>query len=161
VQRFSNGRKTILVELDLERACLAKRLGLAREPGVTSVLRGEASLEGCLQWVDPELAVLVAGESAADLADLTANLPSSNLLRGLEFACDVVVVDLPPLANAPFAADIARLCEETLLVVAAGMTTLGQVRHGAAILGGSPPVILNRVAPSGPRWLSRMLDGEP
>ena len=53
-------------------------------------------------------------------------------------------------------ARVAGLCSSVLLVVRAGATSLDHVRRAAAELD-HPPVMLNRVTSSLPRWMNGML----
>jgi Mrp family chromosome partitioning ATPase len=158
VQRHLHGRRTLLVELDLARPSLARALGLQPGPGVAEVLRGQAPLADSIQFPMSELGVLVAGDVGDDGPALTAQLPTSGIVRMLEASADAVVVDLPPL-SVRAAARLARQLSEVVLVVRAGEVPMSRIRQAVAALDGPPPVILNRHVAMKPTWLDEMLGG--
>jgi len=148
------GLETILVELDLENPSLAGLLGLEPRSGVAEVLRGEAHLDACIQWTRSDLGVLVAGAVRSNPSKLVSALMTSSLMDDLQHRCQVMVADLPPFSGP--GARVAGLCSSVLLVVRAGATSLDHVRRAAAELD-HPPVMLNRVTSSLPRWMNGML----
>ena len=156
VQRCSYGRRTVLVELDLERPSLAGTLGLFPGPGVAEVLRGEASIDECLQWPLPDLGVMVAGDVGDACDALLAQVASGGLLPGLRAVSDVVVTDLPTLTS-DVATRMAPLHREVVLVVKAGAVPLPQLKRTVASLDTPPSVVLNQYVPLKPAWLDGML----
>jgi succinoglycan biosynthesis transport protein ExoP len=57
------GRKTLLIDSDLRRSSVHRRLGLAQAPGLAEVLRGEKSLPEVIQTTSVEgLSVVCAGK---------------------------------------------------------------------------------------------------
>src|SRR6202022_835573 len=52
VQRQDYDRRPLLLEMDLEHPCLGRRLGLHATPGLSELVRGEASLDEAIQWID-------------------------------------------------------------------------------------------------------------
>lgn len=150
---------TILAEFDLWSPSLAARLNLASSPGVAEILRGQASIEDCVQWPFDNLGVLVAGDVGGDQAELLTKLPASDLSEALTLLADGVIMDLPPIGRPGAAVQMAELCDQLILVVRAGKTRLEVIRQTVDPLQPSPVVILNRVVRHGPAWLDRMLGG--
>jgi Mrp family chromosome partitioning ATPase len=156
VERCSYGRRTILLELDLERPSLAATLGLRTGPGVAEIVRGEASIDECLQWPLPDLGVLVAGEVGDAPGALLADVASTGLVQRVRAVTDVVVSDLPALSN-DLAARVAQTHRDVVLVVKAGGVPRAKVKRAAARLPIAPAVILNQHVPIKPTWLDGML----
>jgi Mrp family chromosome partitioning ATPase len=147
LERTTYDRRTLLVELDLERPWLADALGLPGSPGVAEVLRDETSVERALRWTDDDLAVLSAGDSRGAPAALLAQVVTDDLLHGLAGLFDALVVDLPPLEGARSAALVARRCEIPVLVVRAGAADLRDIKKAAAMFDVPPPIVMNGVSP--------------
>ncbi len=150
---------TILAEFDLSSPSLAARLTLESSPGVAEILRGQASIEDCVQWPFDGLGVLVAGEVGDNEAELLTQLPAADLSEALTLLADVVIIDLPPVGSPGAAVQMAELCEQLILVVRAGKTPIDIIRQTVDPLQPNPLVILNRVVRRGPAWLDRMLGG--
>jgi protein-tyrosine kinase len=148
VESHYNRRRTILIELDVERPCLARLLDLNEAPGVTEFVAGEAPF--ALQWHRSGMGVVVGGSPQSPDGDWPERLLSSDILARLESLADVVVADLPPLDEP--AGFIARNpWETTFLVVRAGTSTLDQVHHSVSVLPAEPAVIMNGTR-SLPTW---------
>jgi Mrp family chromosome partitioning ATPase len=147
LERTTYARRTLLVELDLERPWLADALELPESPGVAEVLRGETSVEGALRWTDGDLAVLSAGDPRGVPAALLAQVVTGDLLDGLGGLFDTLVVDLPPLEGTGSAALVARKCSTPVLVVRAGAAELRDIKKAVAMFDVPPPILMNGVSP--------------
>jgi len=154
VQRFEYGRKTVLVEFDLQNPSLSRRLGLAPRPGVAELTRGDARIDQCLAWLDGNLAVLVAGDARG--ASLT-RAQAIEVMAELRFACEVAVLDLAPLSSRGLATDALAVCSRVLLVVRAGSTPAPMVRDAVATMAEPPSILLNGTSSKVPRWLRTAL----
>ena len=147
LERTTYNRRTLLVELDLERPGLAAALGLPDGPGVAEVLRDETSVEHALRWTDDDLAVLSAGDPCGTPAALLARVAAGDLLEGLGQLFDTLVLDLPPLEGTGIAALVARRCSTPLLVVRAGMAERRDLEKAVSMFAVPPPVLMNGISP--------------
>lgn len=110
------GLRVILVDADL-RGRRARR-GAATEPGLSDVLRGEASLheamraarEGGYRW-------LPAGRRPANPTQLLTSDAMERLLRQMEAEADLVIIDAPPVPIGGDVPALARLASRTLLLL--------------------------------------------
>jgi Mrp family chromosome partitioning ATPase len=103
----ARGRRTALVECDLEAPRLASRLGLVEKPGLGEYLRVEAEAPEILQALvlsgpasqdgGEPLICIVAGERAGDGAAQIASDGYRHALAKLRAAYDLVVLLGPPL----------------------------------------------------------------
>lgn len=148
-------RKSILVELDLVNRSFAANAWSHPSPGVAEVLRGEAPLVDCIEWVAEGLGVLPAGDPGDEGAALLTPPAVSQLLSGLRAFSDFVIADLPPLPPAGVADTVADLFGSVVLVVRAGATPMSVVSQAAETLETPPAVVLNGTASALPRWLRR------
>jgi Mrp family chromosome partitioning ATPase len=156
----ANGLRTILVEFDFERPSLAREFGIAPGPGVAEVLRGEATLEGCLSVpADGSVAVLVAGDAQGDAAGLFGALQQSSLMKDLTRLGDEIIADLPACSSMPESTWLAEEFSTVLLVVRSGMAPIGQIRRVLDDLEVAPSAVLNGVNSSIPRPIRTLLEG--
>jgi len=118
------GRRVVLVDGDLRRPQVHHLFGLANERGLSSVLKGEASLEQSVQRLEQQnnLAVLSAGPPPPDPAELLADARLGLTFASLAAASEMVVVDAPPILPVTDPTVIAQHVDATLLVATAGLS---------------------------------------
>ena len=129
-------QRVVLVECDLRRPQLAKRLGLDASTGTTAVLIGKVELKDALQRHEPTgLEVLVCGHLPPNPSELLQSIAMEKLLTDLRHDYDVVILDAPPLLPVTDAALLAAEVDGALMVVRHGETTTDQLRHSLERLG--------------------------
>jgi Mrp family chromosome partitioning ATPase len=123
------GSHVVLVDLDVRRSALSERLGLNRVPGLTSVTSGECELDEALVPVPLGEAAGASTDASARLEAVgpgrveghPAELLSSNALAGaleeLRQRADILLIDVPPVLDAPDAAALAPRLDAVLLVM--------------------------------------------
>lgn len=93
-----DGRKVILVDADLHRPTMHERFGASRQPGLTNVLVGEASVKDALQDVGINgLQLLSAGALPPNPAELLNSPMMVGIMQELEGLADLIIFDTPPL----------------------------------------------------------------
>ena len=93
-----DGRRVIIVDADLHRPTMHERFNRNRQPGLTNVLVGQATLEEALQDVGIEgLRLLSAGALPPNPAELLNSPTMAQLMTQLESMADLVIFDTPPL----------------------------------------------------------------
>ena len=144
--------RTILIELDFDNARLAEVARVATGPGIADLVRGEATIDECLQRVGDDLDVIVAGWVNEPVESILKGLPDiiarvrshgHDEANGNEHNPTIVVADLPPLDAGITAARVADLFATPVLVVRAGGVATASIQQSAATLGRKPVVILN------------------
>jgi len=137
------GKQVVLVSADLRRPRLATFFGLDETIGLTSVMIGESTLDEALQPIPdiPGLTLLGCGPIPPNPAELLSNPNFVAILDELKEHFDMVVVDSSPLIPVTDPVLLSRLTDTTLLVVAAGQTTKGQLRRGLEQLAKGGPQI--------------------
>ena len=138
--------RVLLIDFDLRRPSVHAALGLAREPGLSNSLMGEADWRKCLQKGPVEsLDVLAAGRHMADQSSELAMSPSlRDLLNAAEQEYDFVIIDSAPVLIYP--ADVrtlAALVDGTLLTVRSGLTSREAVREAWSQLRRPMGIVLN------------------
>jgi len=148
------GKRTLLIECDLRRPCLADRLSINRSPGLSDYLVGQAEPADVLQVVtltgqggarsgnnggngDAEpiveadagrLVVIAAGSQSVRPAELLGSMRFRGFLEEAAAAYDTVVIDTPPLLSVSDTLEIVPLADSILLCIRADQTTRDQAR---------------------------------
>lgn len=141
--------RVVLVDCDFLKPSLHRIFEIPNTVGLSSVLNGEARIEGALSTVDgqPLLRVLPAGPSVPNPSALLQPAALSALFTRLKPEADLVILDMPSVRVVSYTAFLATLVDGLLLVVRSGTTTVGVDRimrrqlKGARIIG----AVLNRV----------------
>ena len=139
-----SGERVVLVSADLRRPQLGELFGVDEKPGLTSVLRGERTLEQALQQVEgyDGLWVLGAGAVPSNPAELLNGPGTRQLFATLRENFDLVLVDSPPVLPVTDALVLSAYADSTLLVVAAGQTRRNQLQRTAERFAqGKAPVV--------------------
>jgi protein-tyrosine kinase len=125
---------SLLVDLDLRRPGVHKRLGIEPSVGVSQVLRGEAELSDAL--VNPEgyerLLVLPAGQdSVQNSSELLSTSRARRVFRDIKQGCRnrIVIYDLPPVLGADDALSFMPQVDAALVVISDGQTRRDDVLH--------------------------------
>jgi capsular exopolysaccharide synthesis family protein len=124
------GVDVVVVEGDLRRPAMADYLGIAdHDRGVTSVLRGEHTVEEAMQsWgTTGHLRVLLAGGTAPNPSELLGSQQMRDLLERVRDGSDMVLIDAPPLLPVADAAILAAESDGALLIIRHGRTTGAQL----------------------------------
>ena len=144
------GKKVILVELDLRRPTLGALWKLS-SPGLTSVLEGKTHLDDAIRVVSgiDNISVLPAGVPAANPVELIQGPELGKIVESLRKRYDIVLVDSPPILLTPDTLKVASLFDGFLFVVQAERApkrlitrALNQMgRGGVKVMG----MVFNRV----------------
>lgn len=151
------GTRVLLVDADLRRGRLHRRLQVARRPGLADVLAGLATPEQAIQGTAvPGLDCLVGGTRPPNPAELLMSPRCTELLRGLQRDYELIILDTPPVLAVTDAVLLAVQAGTCLLVSRHGCNTAkeieatqrqfehsGVVLHGA-VLNGVPPAPFTR-----------------
>ena len=154
------GRRVIVVDFDLRHPDLHNAMGVANDRGVADVLRGDAKLEDCMQYVqvtgsnaDVEcgLYVLPAGTPTSDPAELISSERTPRLLEVFAEQADIVLLDAPPVLGFADSLVLGRLASGVVLVVEARQTPVpvvqetkdALIRNQARMLG----VVVSKMEP--------------
>ena len=138
-------KKTLLIEADLRRPSVAKQLALdTTKPGLTSLFSGDATFPECVQRVEgSSLYVLPAGATSENPLELLSSARFRQLIERVSAACEVVIIDSPPVHLVSDAVVLSTLSTGVLFVVKADETPYPVARRciralheaGAPIIG--------------------------
>jgi polysaccharide biosynthesis transport protein len=130
------GQRVIVVCCDLRRPRLHEFFDLTNDVGVTSVLVGDAPLVDALQDVagHPRLKVLASGPLPVNPSELLASGRSKAVFREIAEACDVMIIDTPPILPVTDAAVVSRMVDATIVVATAGTTSRRTLSRAIEVL---------------------------
>jgi tyrosine-protein kinase len=146
------GHRVMLVDLDMRRSSLSRLLGLDDRLGLSAVLRGECDLSEAVVSLStgnatergvssrsngrpnggPLLEAVAAGAMDGHPAEVLSSKALADVLIEVREGADVVLVDVPPMLEAPDAAALISRMDAMLLVVSSAHArgpTLADVRR--------------------------------
>lgn len=150
IAHAQQGKKTLLIDADLRRPTVHKKLGMAAELGLSNVLMGQNAWKDVVLPVPsvPDLFIIPSGPPSRRASDLIGPM-MGELLDHANTEFDLVVVDAPPTLGFAEPLQIATIVDGILVVTRAGETkrqavqsvisTLRRVR--ANVIG----IVLNQV----------------
>lgn len=134
------GKRVALVDADFRRSLIGQRYGLRypdgeNQAGLAHYLAGLADEEQVIYETDIPNAFLVpVGREVFNPMALLTSERFGRMLEYLSERVDYVLVDAPPIGTVVDAAEIARFCDGTLLVVSYNNVTRREVLQAKAQL---------------------------
>ena len=160
IARDLDGKSVLLIDADMRKGRVAKYLGLNSNPGLSDILKNGAEPDSI--FVSPNienLTIITAGHSAKNPSELLGSKKMQSLLASLKARFDYILIDTPPVVPLTDACILGPMADGVILVVQAGRTQSGTVRHaesrlhqvGAKVLG----AIMTNVEYHLPQYLYR------
>jgi non-specific protein-tyrosine kinase len=145
------GKRTLLVDLDLRKPQISTRFGVRREPGFSNlVVDRTLAVEHCMQATAvPNLFVIASGTIPPHPSELLGSTRAGEVIEQIKRLAEIVIFDTAPAATVTDALLVVPHMDGALQVVSAGTTRRDLVlrcrslleRAGARLLG----PVLNRV----------------
>ncbi len=111
------GKRVLLVDADLRRPSIHKKLRIANTEGLSGILAGFCESQGAIVNVSPCFDVLPSGATPPNPSELLASPAYERLVEALRLAYDIVIIDTPPVGVVSDALSIASKTDGLLLVV--------------------------------------------
>lgn len=113
-----NGNSVLLVDSDLRRPSLHKRLDFENSPGLTDVLLGQKKLEDVTQSTgESRLEFLASGKLPSSAMGILNSQQMRDFIKDVRKRYDYVLFDSPPLMGVSDATVLASEVDVSLLVV--------------------------------------------
>jgi capsular exopolysaccharide synthesis family protein len=127
------GQRVVLVSCDLRKPRLGQFFGIDEKAGLTTAILGEQPVEELVQAVpgDDNLWLLGAGELPPNPAELLNGRRIQEVFAALRELFDLVLIDSPPVLPVTDSVLLAKDADATLLIVAAGQTSRGDLQRAA------------------------------
>lgn len=125
---------TLLVDMDLQKPQVARRLGIPCETGLLGLLEGHATLPEVLIRAHAgrhQLTVLPTERATADSSEWMASRALQSVIQEIrrDFRSSTIVLDMPPMLLGDDVIALLPQIDCVLLVTAAGMTTVAEVEE--------------------------------
>lgn len=135
------GHRTLLIDGDLRRPSLARRLGLSEGPGFAEALANEVAPQSVVQ-TKPQLGfdVVCAGQVRFPLVSLLARDRVRQLLDQYCGRYETVIIDGPPLLGLADAVMLSDTVEAVVMVVEANRVETGQLGLAISRLPANKPI---------------------
>lgn len=133
IAHAEQGLKTLIIDADLRRPMVYKKLALSGTLGLSNVLLGELNWKDGVVKIDhwPKLDVLPAGTASRRASDLVGAM-MIDILDEAAKEYDMVFVDAPPLLGFAEAMQVATAVDGVVVLARAGTTKRSAV---ATVLG--------------------------
>lgn len=130
-----SGKKVVLLELDLRKPQVTKKLGISNAVGFSNYIVGQASLDAILNQspVSEQLYVIPSGPLPPNPSELLM-LPQVNVLMdALKENFDYIIIDTAPVGLVTDAQLLSAHTDATLFVVRQGYTHKEQIKAADAL----------------------------
>jgi capsular exopolysaccharide synthesis family protein len=131
-----NKKKILLVDADLRKSRIHKYLGLNPEIGLAEILSDGANVDDAFIKISgiENLTILPSGKMPKNPAELIGSMKFKNLLSQLKEKYDYIIIDTPPIIPVTDAGLIGSEVDGVIMVIQAGRTQKGVIKHGESLL---------------------------
>ena len=135
-------KNVCVIDANLRSPALHHVLGIPNETGLSSILTGEDATGPTRKH---GISVLPSGPRVPDSSALLASYDMLQLVKNLQSAFDIILLDSPPLLAGPDAAQLASFAHAAILTLNAGSTTADDLQRAKQILDRSNAKIMGLV----------------
>jgi tyrosine-protein kinase Etk/Wzc len=130
-------QRVLLVDADMRRPTIHSLFGLKKDPGLTDLLFGSATLEEVTwQGVLDNLSIINAGSTPPNPSEILGSIKMKEFITTIRLAYDVVIFDSPPVLAVTDAAVLATAVDGVLLVVSSDQTHVQTLGKATEVLKG-------------------------
>ena len=126
--------KVLLVDCDMRRPSIHKKLRISNTYGVSDLLVGNRKLESVVHKYKENLTVISAGKIPPNPAEMLASKTMTAFLEEMKKHFDYIVLDTPPLQAVADAQILSTKVDGSLIVVRAGVTKKDAVHNAVSII---------------------------
>lgn len=141
------GKKTILIEADLRKPGIRKKLKIIDEKGFTDLVVGQNKFEEVAQngILNKNLTIITAGTLPPNPSELLGSTSCQQLLKSFSDQFDYVIIDLPPIGIVSDALTLASTLDGYIFVGRLNYSQKKRVAKAIAILKNAGARILGFV----------------
>ncbi len=123
------GDKVLLIDADMRRSSVHKKLRIENEKGLSNVLAKLDTFEDSVVSVNDYLDVLTAGKTPPNPSELIGNKNFDALIDNAKPIYSIIIIDTPPIGVVSDALLIAPRTDGLILVVRDGYTPHDTIKH--------------------------------
>ena len=129
------GKKVLIVDIDLRRASLHSYFDLANDTGITDLVQGTVTIDAAIQTTRVEgLRIIPSGPPFSDPGVLIESNQMGELISDLKVRFDVVIIDSAPILVKSDALVMAKYVDGLIIVLESEKTTRGAVNELVDVL---------------------------
>lgn len=135
IAHAEQGKRTLIIDADLRRPSIHKKLSISGSVGLSNVLLGEMTWRDVLVKTEhwPGLDVVPAGTASRRASDLVGSI-MVDILDEATKEYDLIIVDAPPLLGFAEAMQVATAVDGVVVLARAGQTSRKAVARALATL---------------------------
>ncbi len=127
-------KKILLIDGDIRRATVHKKLKLENKKGLSNILARECQFNEAVISYNPYLDVLTSGSVMVNPSDLIGSTDFDKLIEKVKEEYDYVIIDTPPVNIVSDALAISKKCDGVVLVARIAYTTYAQLKNATNAL---------------------------
>jgi len=116
------GSKTLLIDADMRKPSIHKKIHIANTKGLSNVLVGFCTFDEAVNEINPNLDVLTAGPTPPNPSEMLAGQNIEKLLETLKEKYDYIIFDTPPINIVSDAVVIAPKTDGLVIVIKVSYT---------------------------------------
>lgn len=130
-----DNRKVLLVDCNMRRPALHKKLRLDERPGLSEVLHKDDTIQNGMRAMEQDnLTVMVAGGAVESPSEVLAGPAMREFLESVKPHYDLIILDGAPMLPSSDAQILSSLVDGVLYVVQLNQTRSGQMRYATDLL---------------------------
>ncbi len=115
-------KRVLLIDCDMRRPSLSKKLPIQKEPGLSGYLSGQKQMQALVQHCgikgsEESFHVIASGKNPPNPMELLSSARMAKLLEILRGKYDYILLDLPPVCEVSDALAVSKVIDGMLLVV--------------------------------------------
>lgn len=140
------GRKVLLIDADLRRPTVHRRIGSENNRGLTALLTSDdPAASAILPTSQDNLSALPSGPVPPSPTELLSSARMEAILRELRSSYDVIIIDSPPVLGLADAPMLSAISDGVIFVVEANRSRRGALKTALRRLRAMRPAILGAV----------------
>lgn len=111
------GKRVLLIDADMRRPSIHRKLKTENTDGLSGVLAGFASADNAIVTVNSSLDVLPSGATPPNPSEMLASPAYERLIDSLRLAYDYIIIDTPPVGIVSDALSVANKTDGVIIIV--------------------------------------------
>ena len=123
------GERVLLIDADMRRASLHKKLKTDNSDGLSNILAGMAKIDDCIKQVNENLYFLPSGRIPPNPSELLGSPEFEALIKKVSPAYGCIIIDTPPINVVSDTLVVAPHTAGIVMVVRDGITQNDDIKH--------------------------------
>ncbi|WP_088810810.1 MULTISPECIES: CpsD/CapB family tyrosine-protein kinase [Listeria] len=139
------GKKVLLMDMDLHRPRLTRQLSFDRNNGLMTVMQNPDLLSQSIFDIEDDFHFMPTGPLPPNPLEIISSEGFRGLLEKLDDMYDIILIDTPPIRVLADGRIIASLCDGVVFVVREGVTKIGEIEEIKAYVDSSGTPLIGAI----------------